>query len=81
MSEEDNGQISPINPLTIGELITLPEAAQLTGFNPKFLAELAAKGRLKAKRSGSAWLTTMAAVEVYLSSRHRGKKIPVDKTD
>ena len=78
---DDNDPTSPIDPLTVGELITIPEAAQLTGLNSKFLAQLAAKGRLKAKKSGNAWLTTIEAVESYLRSRHRGKKTAFDKTN
>ena len=67
---EDNEQPSPIDPLTIGELISMTEAAQLSGFNAKFLRELATKGRLRAKKSGITWLTTMEAVEAYKKSRN-----------
>ncbi|HEX2915475.1 MAG TPA: hypothetical protein VH186_32245 [Chloroflexia bacterium] len=74
MSLEDNSG-SPVDPLTVGELITIPEASQLSGYNSQFLARLAAKGRLKAKKSGSAWLTTVAAVEDYKKSRSL-KNIP-----
>jgi excisionase family DNA binding protein len=66
---------SDYDPLKVGELITIPEAAELSGYNSKFLARLAAKGRLKAKRSGSAWLTTLAAIEEYKDSRNL-KNIP-----
>jgi hypothetical protein len=72
---DDNDPTSPIDPLTIGEIITIPEAAQRTGFNPKFLAQLASKGKLRAKKSGSAWLTTMAAIEDYKKNRSL-KNIP-----
>jgi hypothetical protein len=69
MSEEDNGQISPIDPLTIGELITLPEAAEKFGFTARFLARLALSGKLKAKKSSGTWLTTKVAVEEYKNNR------------
>ncbi|NWJ98993.1 MAG: helix-turn-helix domain-containing protein [Chloroflexi bacterium] len=67
---DENEQPSPIDPLTVGEIITIPEAAQLSGFNATFLRELATKGRLRAKKSGITWLTTMEAVEAYKKSRN-----------
>jgi len=51
--------------------ITLAEAAEIYGFNHRYLAELARKGRLKARRSGGIWLTTLANVEAYIASRQR----------
>jgi hypothetical protein len=72
---DENEQTSPIDPLTIGEIITLSEAAQRSGFTLKFLIGLAAKGRLKARKSNKNWLTTMAAVEEYKKSRSL-KNIP-----
>ena len=59
----------PIDPLTIGQLITLTEAAQLTGFSTSFLRRLAIAERLKARKSGNAWLTTIVAIEEYKKSR------------
>jgi hypothetical protein len=79
MSDEDNGQTSPIDPLTIGELITLPEAAQLSGLSHDLLRDIARKGRLRAKKYGPMWLTTMAAIEEYKESRHRGKRTDLGK--
>ena len=52
-------------------LISLPEAAELYGFNPRYLAELAQKGRLKAQKVGRFWVTTPQDVEAYISSRQR----------
>jgi hypothetical protein len=79
MSEEDNGQIPPIDPLTIGELITLPEAAQLSGLSHALLRDIVGKGRLRAKKYGPMWLTTMAAIEEYKNSRHQGKRTDLGK--
>ena len=70
MPEDENEQAAPIDPLTIGELITMSEAAHLTGFNSSFLGRLAAKGKLKAKKSGGIWLTTIAAIENYKENRN-----------
>ena len=52
-------------------LISLPEAAQIYGFNPRFLGELARKGRLKAQKIGHRWVTTAEDVEDYIQSRQR----------
>ncbi len=52
-------------------LISLPEAAELYGFNPVYLGELARKGRLKAKKIGTSWVTTPALVEAYIQSRQK----------
>ncbi len=54
-----------------GELITLAQAAERYGFRQTFLRALARKGRLKASKLGSMWVTTAADVEAYLASRQR----------
>lgn len=51
--------------------ITLAEAAEIYGFHPNYLAELARKGRLKARKSGGVWLTTLADVEDFIASRQK----------
>ena len=61
--------IEPIDPLTVGELITLAEAAEYAGLGNRTLHDYIKKGRLKAIRKGWMWLTTRAAVDEYLSSR------------
>ena len=52
-------------------LISLPEAAELYGFNPAYLAQLANKGRLQARKIGSIWLTTPNNMEEYIQSRQK----------
>ncbi len=52
-------------------LISLPEAADRYGFNPKYMAQLASRGRLKATKIGGIWLTTKEDVETYIRSRQR----------
>ncbi len=52
-------------------LISLAEAAEIYGFNPRFLGELARKGRLKAKKVGYSWVTTPEDVEYYIFSRKK----------
>lgn len=60
------------DPLTVGELITLPEAAYYAGIAPAALRNYALRGRLRARRLGTQWVTTRAAVDEYLASRRRG---------
>jgi excisionase family DNA binding protein len=57
------------DPLTVGELITLQEAAEYAGLEKTSLYNYIKRGRLKAKRYGSIWLTTHAAIDKYLASR------------
>jgi excisionase family DNA binding protein len=59
----------PIDPLTVGELISLQEAAEYAGLEKSTLHNYARRGRLKAKRLGPIWVTTKAAIDEYLASR------------
>jgi len=52
-------------------LISLPEAAELYGFNAAYLSQLAKKGRLKAQKVGNSWVTTPQDVENYIASRQK----------
>jgi len=66
---EENELTHPIDLLTIGPLIGLTEAAEKSGYHAGFLRQAIKRGRLKAKKIASDWLTTMAAVEEYKNSR------------
>jgi excisionase family DNA binding protein len=57
------------DPLSIGELISLQEAAEYAGLAKRSLHNYAIAGRLKAKKIGRMWVTTRAAVDEYLASR------------
>jgi hypothetical protein len=59
----------PHDLLTIGELITLAEAAEYAGLTKGSLLVYAKNGRLKAKKRGWQWFTTQAAIDAYLASR------------
>jgi excisionase family DNA binding protein len=59
----------PIDPLAVGELITLQQAAEYAGLTKRSLNDYIKRGRLKAKRVGLFWLTTHAAIDEYLASR------------
>jgi hypothetical protein len=52
-------------------LISLPEAAELYGFNADYLGQLARKGRLRAQKIGNSWVTTPADVEQFIQSRQK----------
>jgi hypothetical protein len=75
MSEENEQPQTPPDPLTIGELITLPVAAELSDLSHNTLRGLAVKGKLEAKKIGRDWFTTLAAIEVYKKNRSE-KNIP-----
>jgi hypothetical protein len=75
MPEEDNEQPSNIDPLTIGELLSLKEASEKSGFSIRYLQNIAKSGRLKVKRIGSQWVTSIASIEEYKRTRsHTLKK-------
>jgi len=57
------------DPLSVGELITLEEAAEYAGLTKGSLLVYARNGRLKAKKRGWMWFTTQTAIDEYLSSR------------
>ncbi len=60
------------DPLTIGELISLQEAAEYAGLTKDSIHDYIKRGRLRAKKIGRFWVTTHAAVDTYLQSRHFG---------
>jgi len=68
MRNDETNNLQP-DPLTIGELISLQEAAAYAGLSKGSLYNYATRGRLKAKRVGAQWVTTHAAVDAYLQSR------------
>lgn len=70
---------NPIDPLTIGGLLSLAEAAELSGLSQDYLKQIAQKGRLRAKKIGRNWATTLEAIEEYKKTRHRGKRTDLDK--
>ena len=65
------------SPSGLDELITLGEAAKLSGLSHDHLRRLAGRGDLKAKKIGRDWVTTERAVREYLAKDRR----PGPKTD
>lgn len=52
-------------------LISLAEAAEIYGFDQRYLATLARKARLKATKIGNSWATTPQYVEDFILSRQK----------
>ncbi len=69
MSGDELSPADSIDPLKVGELISLTEAIAYTGLTRNSLNGYIRRGRLKAKKLGSVWVTTYAALDEYLASR------------
>lgn len=60
---------------TAAKLISLVEAAAISGFSTGYLRRLMREGKLQGTKIGRDWLTTEQAVKEYLSTeRRRGPK-------
>ena len=70
MTDETNDPQLVQDPLAVGELISLQEAAEYANLKQDSLHDYIKRGRLKAKKIGRFWVTTRAAVDEYLQSRH-----------
>jgi hypothetical protein len=68
-NDEPNNLQPEQDPLTIGELISLQQAAEYAGLKKDSLHDYIKRGRLKAKKIGGFWVTTHAAIDAYLQSR------------
>ncbi|WP_172451215.1 helix-turn-helix domain-containing protein [Candidatus Chloroploca asiatica] len=75
MSGDETSPGDSTDPLKVGELISIAEAADYAGLARHSLLTYARHGRLRAKKLGSQWVTTHAAVDAYLASRDT-KSIP-----
>ncbi len=69
MTNPADNQPDALDPLTVGELITLQEAAEYAELTRDALQGYIRRGRLRARKLGSQWVTTRAAVDAYLASR------------
>lgn len=52
------------------ELITLKEAAELSGFSIPYLRTISQVGRLRAIKKAGSWVTSLAAIEEYKNTRY-----------
>jgi len=66
---DDETNTPQADPLTVGELISLQDAAEYAGLTRDSLQGYIYRGRLKAKKLGPIWVTTKTAVDQYLQSR------------
>ena len=55
----------------LDDLITLKEAAQISGFTTRHLRKLAINGDIWAKKLGHNWFTTAQSVEEYLARERK----------
>jgi len=62
---DKNKEQDPVQP-NLDELITLTEAAEISGFTTRHLRLLATNGEIWAKKLGRNWVTTAQAVQEYL---------------
>ncbi|MEK7598189.1 MAG: fibronectin type III domain-containing protein [Patescibacteria group bacterium] len=69
----ENGQKNPL------EYISLGEASKESGYTPEYLNSLARQGKLKAKKIGRNWHTTLAWLEDFTSNTKEAKKEKVEK--
>lgn len=69
MSEGENEEQQATDPLDIGELLTLQEAAEYAGLSKESIHSYVKRGRLKARKRGWMWFTTKAAIDEYMASR------------
>jgi hypothetical protein len=59
------------------ELISLAEAAVLSGLTPRHLNHLARAGQLPARKIGRNWVTTRTAVEDYSRDSFKRSRDPL----
>lgn len=64
----------------LNDLITLREAAEISGLTTRHLRHLATIGELWAKKLGGSWLTTAHAVKEYVARDRRPGPKPRKKS-
>ncbi len=64
---QENGEYRP----RWNELITLPEAAKLSGLSPNHLRRLVSEGEIWGEKLGRDWFTTEQAVKEYIARERR----------
>ena len=64
----------------IGELISLSEAAELSGLSASHLRLLVRKRELWGIKFGRNWVTTAQAVNDYLAREHKPGPKPIEKS-
>jgi excisionase family DNA binding protein len=60
----------------LDDLISLQEAAKLSGLSSDHLRRLVEHGDLWGKKIGRNWVTTKQAIEIYIAKDHRRGRKP-----
>jgi hypothetical protein len=68
-----------VNQPGLDELISLSQAAELSGLSPRHLRHLAIHGEIWSKKIGRNWFTTAQAVTYYLAQEHKPGPKPQQK--
>ena len=76
-NDDDSGLEQP----SLGELITLREAAELSGLSPSHLRLLVSRGDIWGAKLGRNWVTTAQAVREYLGQDRRPGPKPKEPRD
>lgn len=63
------------------EYIPLCEASRHSGYTPEYLNSLARQGKLRAKKIGRNWYTTLVWLDDFISSTKEVKKEKIEKID
>jgi len=63
----------------LDELISLSQAAELSGLSPRHLRHLAIQGEIWSRKLGRNWFTTAQAVLDYLAQEHKPGPKPHEK--
>ncbi|HEX7586355.1 MAG TPA: fibronectin type III domain-containing protein [Patescibacteria group bacterium] len=71
----ENGQKNPL------EYISLREASNDSGYTPEYLNSLARQGKLKAKKIGRNWHTTLSWLDNFIKSTAEAKKEKIEAID
>jgi excisionase family DNA binding protein len=66
-NDEDSGSVQP----SLDELISLREAAELSGLSASHLRLLVSRGDILGQKIGRNWVTTAQAVQEYLTQDRR----------
>ncbi len=64
------------NEESISQLISLTEAAKISGFTDSYIRKLARSGKIWARKIGRNWLTTEEAITAYLATERRTGRKP-----
>jgi hypothetical protein len=78
MSEKENNKQSQPQ---LDDLISLQEAAELSGLTARHMRYLAVQGEIWAKKLGRNWFTTAQAVQSYMVLEHKPGPKPHKKSD